>query len=94
MSAVFAGVLLFVGIAWVSLFLGELTAWRRGLPGLTDGPELPPLSEGRPALRWRKAFAVALLLVLSPVVLLCVILVVPPLLSATWVIRAREGARR
>jgi len=93
MAAVFGGVLLFVGAAWVSLFLGELTAWRRGLPGLTDRPELPPLPERPPAPGWQQALAVALLVLLSPVVLLCVVLVVPPLLSATRLIRACERTR-
>ena len=78
---------LLLGSAWVTIFVGELMASRRGLASITDAPEVPgEPTPKRPVCAWQRWLLAPLLIVCgSLAVLLAIVVVAPPVLAVKWI---------
>jgi hypothetical protein len=84
-----AGVL---GAFWVSVFLGELVAWRRGIASLTDTPPLPPESTARRKPAWWEyvCWWVVFIVFVVPIAAFALILVAPPVYAVSLLARRTD----
>jgi len=86
---IFVALLCVLAALWIAGFVGELVAWRRGLPSITDSPPLPPVAGVARSLAWWEHvcwgafFAVFVL----PLVGVALIIVAPPVFAVSLLAR-------
>jgi hypothetical protein len=78
----------FLAATWVAMLVGELVAWRRGLPSITDTPDLPPRTAQRTLAWWEHALWGAFFVVaVVPIVAIVLVFVAPPVLAVAMLAR-------
>lgn len=87
--------LILVGLVvtiWVAGFLGELHAWRHGLPSITDTESpLPAPTSPRVLSRWEHiCWALLFVLIVLPLTVFAVIIVTPPVLAVSLIAKLSD----
>lgn len=84
---IIAALLCVLGVFWLAGFVGELIAWRRGLPSITDSPPLPPVAGPARTIAWWEhvGWGVFFVVFVVPLVAVALIIVAPPVIAVSLI---------